>query len=70
MKSVYMIPYSTLSQLHMDNFILILFSSGNSFLNYAYDGHRLGCTWFLKIVSVQTSAYVFVCVPAPKAINN
>ena len=27
-------------------------------------------TWFLKIVSVQMSVCVFVCVSAPEVINN
>ena len=42
-----------------------------SFLNQACTSHRLVCTWFLKIVSVQTSVCVcvysvcvFVCVCA------
>ena len=28
------------------------------------------CTWFLRIVSMRTSACVFVCVSTPEAINN
>ena len=38
------------------------------FLNQACAGR---CAWFLKIVSVQTSVCVFVCVCVrPKAVNN
>ena len=42
------------------------------FLNQAHVGLHLACTWFLRIVSVQTSVcvYVCVCVSTPEAINN
>ena len=32
--------------------------------------HRLACTWFLKINSVQSPVCVFVCVSVPEAVNN
>ena len=35
------------------------------FLNQAFAGHRLACTWFLKIVSMQMSVCVNVCVSLP-----
>ena len=42
------------------------------FLNQAHASHRLALTWFLRIASVRECLYacVFVCVSAPKAINN
>ena len=40
------------------------------FLNQARAGLWLVHAWFLKIVSVQTSICVFVCVSAPEVINN
>ena len=37
------------------------------FLNQARAGHRPVHTWFLKMVSIQTSVCEFVCVSASKA---
>ena len=39
------------------------------FLNQARAGHRLACAWFLKIDPVWIVS-MYVCVSAPKAINN
>ena len=45
------------------------------FLNQARAGHRLACTWFLRIalsanVGMLACVCVCVCVSAPEAINN
>ena len=50
-------------------------SARTALLNQARAGHRLALAWFIKIdpvwiIGMHVCVCIYVCVSAPKAINN